>query len=106
MVSQTGPIVARSNSCKGEVYPGKGPKKGQRAKRKFWGQQVLFGTKILKFGPKRPTKQPWLEVNTRFAAMILLHNKDQQQKNPLPSSATLSAHEWTARSLRHSTRTM
>jgi len=27
--------------------------KSQRAKRKFWGQQVLFGTKFLKFGPKR-----------------------------------------------------
>jgi len=23
----------------------------KRAKRKFWGQQVLFGTKFLKFGP-------------------------------------------------------
>jgi len=34
-------------------YPGKRPKKSQRAKRKFWGQQVLFGTKYLKFGPER-----------------------------------------------------
>ena len=32
---------------------GKGPKKSQRAKRKFWGQQVSFGTKFLKFGLKR-----------------------------------------------------
>jgi len=53
MVSQTGPRVVRSNSCKGPVYPGKGPKKSHRAKRKFWGQQVLFGAKYLKFGPKR-----------------------------------------------------
>jgi len=53
MVSQTGPSVVRSNSCKGPVYPGKGPKKSQRAKQKFWGQQVLFGTKVVKFGPKR-----------------------------------------------------
>jgi len=27
--------------------------KSQRAKRKFWGQQMLFGNKFLKFGPKR-----------------------------------------------------
>jgi len=53
MVSQTGPMVVRSNSCKGPVYSGKGPKKSQRAKREFWGQQVLFGTKLLKFGLKR-----------------------------------------------------
>jgi len=53
MVSQTGPRVVRSNPCKGPVYAGKGPKKSQRAKQKFWGQQVLFGTKFLKFGPKR-----------------------------------------------------
>ena len=44
--------VVRSYSCKGTVYPGKGPKKSQRAKRIFWGQQVLFGTNFLKFGPK------------------------------------------------------
>jgi len=25
----------------------------KRAKPKFWSQQVLFGTKLLKFGPKR-----------------------------------------------------
>jgi len=43
----------RSNSCKGPAYLGKGPKKSQRAKRKFWVQQVLFGTKFLKFDPKR-----------------------------------------------------
>jgi len=53
MVSHTGPRVVRCNSCKGPAYPGKGPKKSQRAKRKFWGQQVLFGTKFLKFGLKR-----------------------------------------------------
>jgi len=53
MVSQTGPRVDRSNSSKGPAYPGKGPKKSQRAKRKFWGHRLLFGTKFLKFGPKR-----------------------------------------------------
>ena len=37
----------------GQIYPGKGPKKSQKVKRKFLGQQVLFGTKFLKFGPKR-----------------------------------------------------
>jgi len=53
MISQTGPRVVRSNSCKGPAYSGKGLKKSQRGKRKFWGQKVLFGTKFLKFGPKR-----------------------------------------------------
>jgi len=51
MVSQIGPRVVRSNSCKGPAYPGKWSKKSQRVKRKFWGQQVLFGTKFLEFGP-------------------------------------------------------
>jgi len=45
--------VVRSNSCKGLAYPGKGPKKNQRAKGKLWDQQVLFGTKFMKFGPTR-----------------------------------------------------
>jgi len=53
MVSQTIPSMVRSNSCKGPAYPGKGPKQRQRAKRRFCGEQVLFGTKFLKFGPKR-----------------------------------------------------
>jgi len=33
------------------VYHGKGPNK-------FWGQQVVFGTKFLKFGPKMATLVP------------------------------------------------
>jgi len=53
MVNQTRPKVVRPNSSKGTVYPGKGPKTSQRATRKFWGQHMLFGTKFLKFGPKR-----------------------------------------------------
>jgi len=53
MVSQTGTRVVGSSTCKGPVYPEKWPKKSQRAKRKFLGQQALFGTKFLKFGPKR-----------------------------------------------------
>jgi len=32
MVSQTWLRVVRFNSCKGPVYPGKGPKKSQRTK--------------------------------------------------------------------------
>jgi len=39
--------------ARGQICPGKGSKKSQRAKRKFWSQQVLFGTKFLKFYPKR-----------------------------------------------------
>jgi len=50
--------VVRSNPCKGPVYPEKGPKKSQRAKQKFWGQKVLFGTKSLKFGPKGQPGNP------------------------------------------------
>jgi len=39
--------------------------------------------------------------------MLLLRNKDQQQKNPLPSSATQwSRHKWTASSILHDTRTV
>ena len=44
---ETGPRVVRSNSCKGPSPSWK------RAKRKFWGQEVLFGTNFLKFGNKR-----------------------------------------------------
>jgi len=39
--------------ARGKIYPGKGLKISQRAKRKFWGHQVSFGTKFIKFGPKR-----------------------------------------------------
>jgi len=45
MVSQTGLRVVRSNSCKRPAYM---LEKGQKR-----GQQMLFGTKFLKFGPKR-----------------------------------------------------
>ena len=41
-------ILARSQVC-----PRKRPKKSQTAKRKFLGQQVSFGTKFLKFDPKK-----------------------------------------------------
>jgi len=37
IVSQIGPRVVRSTSCNRPAYLGKGPKKSQRAKRKFWG---------------------------------------------------------------------
>jgi len=57
MVSQTRLRVIRSDSCKGPNLSSK------RAKRKFWGQQVLFGTKFLKFGPKR----------ANLATLVLIH---------------------------------
>ena len=48
MVSQTGGTrVVRPNPWKGPNLSWK------RAKRKFWGQKVLFGTKFLKLGHKR-----------------------------------------------------
>jgi len=53
MVSQTGIRVVRCKSYKGSSLSWKGLKKSQRAKGNFWGQQMLFGTKFLKFGPKR-----------------------------------------------------
>ena len=42
----TGPRVVRSNFCNG------GDLSWKKAKRKFWDQQVVFGTKFLKFGPQ------------------------------------------------------
>jgi len=67
MVSQIGPRVVRSKSCEGPAYPGKEPKRSQRTKRKFWGQQVLFGGKFPKFDPKRAN------------LALELHREDQQQ---------------------------
>jgi len=52
MVSHAGLRVVRSNSCKGPVYPGEGPKKSQKAK------QIFGPANFLKFGPKGPTWQP------------------------------------------------
>jgi len=56
MVTQTGPKVVRSISCKGPNLSWK------RAKLKFWGQQVLFGTKFLKFGPERANLATLLQM--------------------------------------------
>jgi len=49
MVSRQDPAWSDPIFARGQIYPGKEPK----AKLKFWGQQVLFGTTFLKFGPKR-----------------------------------------------------
>jgi len=53
MDSQTGLRVVRSQSCKGRSLSWKRPKKEPKAKGNVWDQQMLFGTKFLKFGPKR-----------------------------------------------------
>jgi len=53
MVSHTGPTMARSNFFKGPYLTWK------NAKRKFWGQQMLFGTKFLKVGLKWTNLPPW-----------------------------------------------
>jgi len=58
MVSQTGPRVVRSNSCKGPVYPGKGPKNSQRAKRNFGASKCCLGPNFWNLAPKGPTWQP------------------------------------------------
>jgi len=67
--SQTGLRVNRSNSssCKGPSLSWKRAKNKpkERAKRSFWGQQELFWSKFLKFGPKRGlTWQPGCRVPT------------------------------------------
>ena len=49
MVSRQDPAWSDPIFARGQIYPGKEPK----VKLKFWGQQVLFGTTFLKFGPKR-----------------------------------------------------
>jgi len=49
----------------------KGAKKSQKAKRKFWSQQVLFGTKFLNFGSKRlnlATLTPMYSIVNRTSA--------------------------------------
>jgi len=61
MVTQTAPRVVRSNSCKGLNLSWK------RAKRKFWGQQVLFETKFLKFGPERANLATLLQMQVAKA---------------------------------------
>jgi len=38
--------------ARGQIILEKGQTK-LKGKQKFWGQKVLFGTKFLKFGPKR-----------------------------------------------------
>jgi len=53
MVSQTGPRVVRSTSCKGLVYPGKGPNKN------FGANKCYLGQNFLNLAPKGPTWQPW-----------------------------------------------
>jgi len=44
---------SKSEIPKQQTQLGKAPKWSQKTKRIFWGQQVLFGTKFPKFGPKR-----------------------------------------------------
>jgi len=67
MVSETGPRVVRSNFCKGPNLSWKRAKKNQRAKRKFWGQQVLFGNQIYKIWPQKGQPgNPGLGLRLRF----------------------------------------
>jgi len=58
MVSQTGATLVRFNSCKGELYPRKGPKMSQRAKWKFWVSKCYLGPNFWNLAPKGPTWQP------------------------------------------------
>jgi len=60
MVSQTRLRVIKSDSCKRPSLSSK------RAKQKFWSQQVLFGTKFLKFGPKRANLATLVLIRAHF----------------------------------------
>jgi len=63
MVSQTGPRVVRSNSCKGPVYLGKEPKKAKGPNENFGANKCYLGPNILNLAPKGPTWQPWSRVS-------------------------------------------
>jgi len=54
MVFQTGPRVVRSNSCKGPVYPGKGPNKY------FGASKHYLGPNFWNLAPQGLTWQPCL----------------------------------------------
>jgi len=56
MVSQTGPTMVRSNSCKGSVYPGKGPNEN------FRSSKCYMGPNFWNLSPKGPTWQPCVLV--------------------------------------------
>jgi len=57
-------------------------------------------------GPGRSSGKPRYYPNLKWT-MVLLRNKDQQPKNPLPSSPTpWTRHKWTASSLLHDTSTV
>jgi len=56
MASQTGPKMARSNSCKGPVYPGKGPNEN------FGASKCDLGPNFWNLAPRVPTCQPWIKT--------------------------------------------
>jgi len=72
MVSQTGPRVVRSNSCKGPVYPGKGPKKGQTKilgpTSVIWGQRSEIWPQ--KGQPGNPGRNIRLQIFARLQSAL------------------------------------
>jgi len=62
MVSQTGPRVVRSNSCKGPVYPGKESKRAKGPNENFRFSKCYLGPNFWNLSPKGPTWQPCVLV--------------------------------------------
>jgi len=89
--SQTGLRVNRSNSssCKGPSLSWKKAKNKpkERAKRSFWGQQELFWTKFLKFGPKRANLATRLPTGVNYTSPVLYGLAATNNKKVLHDSA-------------------
>jgi len=81
MVSETGLRVVRSNSWKGPNLSWKRTKKSQRAKRTFCGQQVLFGTKFMIFGPKRANLATlcWVRLGSSIWNVLWSWNNNERR---------------------------
>jgi len=60
MVSQTGPRVVRSNFARGQLYPGKGPKRAKEPNENFGASKCYLGPNFWHLAPKGSTWQPWL----------------------------------------------
>jgi len=45
--------------AKGEIHPGKGPKKSQRSNKNFGASKCYFGPNVWNLSPKGSTWHPW-----------------------------------------------
>jgi len=75
--------VVRHNTCKGPNISWKKAKKEPKDQTKILGQQVLFGTKSLKFGPKRvnlatlPPSHHLKSKNSKNSIKLFYHSQLQ-----------------------------